>query len=595
MTQTNPAWHATVDEGFRGGHAENLSIYVDTMQLGGSTVKLPPAGVTAIVGGNNVGKSTVLRDLVALMHREPGVEPAGWRLVDEVTLHKSGEPADLLAWMDEHATFVAQPEPSGFVRMHHQQPISANSLISYWTQSGPTRLGPVISPFLVHFADALSRAAMVQGTGQRRNIEDPPSHPLHHLQDDPKLARDFSDVSERIFRRPLTLDRLSGNTYLRVGATTVEAPPIDAVAADYREALVGLPLLEQQGDGMKSLLGLLLPVMTAVFPVVVIDEPEAFLHPPQALELGRALATLARDRGIQVILATHDRNLITGLLDADAPVSVLRLDRQDDRTTAWQLAPEDIRELWTDPVMRYSNVLDGLFHRVVVVAEADPDCRFYAAALDSANDASPLAIPPSEIQFVPANGKDGMPKIVKALLAVHVRVVASPDLDLLDDAGKIRKLVEVFDGDWQSVEGHYQTCTAGFRVEDAEATCGDVLNAVSAALKPVSTEPWTSEVREKLMPSLRTSRSKWKELKRFGTAAFSGEGAVRAQELLDALETMGICCVRAGELERMAPTLGVRKGASWLPAALEAGAHTDLPAQQHVQRLTAAAGSLRTA
>jgi hypothetical protein len=500
----------------------------------------------------------------------------------------------VLAWMDEHATFVAQPEASsGFVRMHQSRPMHAITIINCWTQGGSTRLG-AMSPFLVHFADALSRADMVQGTGQRGNIADPPFHPLHHLQDDPKLARDFSDVSERIFRQPLTLDRLSGNTYLRVGAPTVEAPRINAVTAEYREALTGLPLLEQQGDGMKSLLGLLLPVMTAVFPVVVIDEPEAFLHPPQALELGRALAALARDRGIQVILATHDRNLITGLLDADAPVSVLRLDRQDDRTTAWQLAPDDIRELWTDPVMRYSNVLDGLFHRVVVVAEADPDCRFYAAALDSANAASPLAIPPSEIHFVPANGKDGMPKIVKALLAVHVRVVASPDLDLLDDAGKVRKLVEAFDGDWQPLQGDYEAATAAFRAEDAGATCGDVLNAVEAALLPMSTEPWTAEARDKLKPHLRTSRSKWKELKRFGTAAFSGQAAARAEALLDALETMGICCMRAGELERMAPTLGVRKGASWLPAALEAGAQANPPAQEHTQRLMAAAGSSAT-
>jgi hypothetical protein len=581
----------TVDEVLRGGQSENLRVCVDTMQIGGSVLNLPRAGVTAIVGGNNVGKSTVLRDLVNLLHRHPGAEPAGWRLVDEVTLHRSGDVADLLAWMGEHATFVSRSDTAGFVRMHNQQPTHPNTLSSYWPQTGPSRLGP-IAPFLVHFADALSRAGMIHGTAQRGNIADPPSHPLHHLQDDPPLARDFSDVSERIFRKPLTLDRLSGNIYLRVGTPTVAAPPIDAVTAEYRAVLTKLPLLEQQGDGMKSLLGLLLPVMTAVFPIVVIDEPEAFLHPPQAIELGRTLSSLARDRGIQVILATHDRNLLAGLLEVDAPVSVIRLDRQDDRTTAWQLAHDDIRELWTDPVMKYSNVLDGLFHQVVIVAEADPDCRFYAAALDSANAASPLAIPPSEVHFVPANGKDGMPKIVRALSAVHVRVVASPDLDLLEDAGKVRKLVEAFSADWQLLESDYQAATAAFRAEAIAATCGDILSAVQAELQPIATQPWTEQARDKLKPHLRTSRPKWKELKRFGTAAFAGEAAVRGQALLNALDTMGICCVRDGELERMAPTLGVGKGAAWLPAALEGGAQSDRPAQEHAQRLIQAAAGV---
>src|SRR4051794_40970785 len=178
-----------------------------------------------------------------------------------------------------------------------------------------------------------------------------------------------------------------------------------------------------------------------------------------------------------------------------------------------------------------------------------------------------------------------MAKIVKALRGVHVRVVASPDLDVLDDETKIRKLVEAFDGTWQPYEGDYQVATRPFRAAVVDATAQDVLSAVTAELSKQPEEPWTEDVRERVKPLLRTSRTKWRDLKRYGEAAFSGESAVRAAKLLDALEALGVCCVRDGELERMAPTVGVAKGPRWLAAALEASAQGDAAAQAHIRRL----------
>jgi len=40
---------------------------------------------------------------------------------------------------------------------------------------------------------------------------------------------------------------------------------------------------------------------------------------------------------------------------------VVRLTRTGDATRAAHLDAEQVAELWTDPVLRYSNVLDGLF------------------------------------------------------------------------------------------------------------------------------------------------------------------------------------------------------------------------------------------
>lgn len=465
-----------------------LAVRLESVVVAGELLAFPEVGVTAVVGGNNVGKSTLLREMNAWLAREPHrPTPADRYIVEDLALEHSGDESAVQEWLHRNANHVNTPQP-GFVRLHSSQPLAAEQVGLLWKQKTLGRL----SSFFVHYSTALARGSMVDPVAPRPDIADPPQHPVHVLQDNADLLTEIDAISRSIFRTPLTLDRLSGQTVLRVGTPDVDAPPIDAVTTEYREALSKLPALNVQGDGMKSLLGLLLPVITATYPIVLIDEPEAFLHPPQAYQLGKTLATIAQERGIQVVLATHDRNLLAGLLAADISVSVVRLDRKGNTTTAHQLSATDVKGLWTDPVMRYSNVLEGLFHHVVVVAEADPDCRFYAAAIDAIDESSVLSISPSEILFIPSGGKDGMAKIVEALRAVSVRVVTCPDLDLLDNASKVMKLIEASGGIWTAFEDDYSKAVQDLKATKVEATCEQVLAQVEAALKGVRGQAQTS-------------------------------------------------------------------------------------------------------
>ncbi|RNM17373.1 hypothetical protein EFL26_00870 [Nocardioides pocheonensis] len=558
-----------------------MGVSVQRLTIGQSEVALPSKGVTAIVGGNNVGKSTVLRELVTRLSVDPGQDVTSRGrpvLVHDLRLETEGTADDVLAWLRETAHLTWNPVEV-FVNSEGRGHMPPAQVVHFWTLGD--RLGS-LHEFMVHFSDPMSREGMLGPAEPRGDITNPPTHPLHRIGDDAKLFEEVNDICQEIFRVPLTLDRLSTNHTLRVGIPSVTAPPIDRVTAEYREALGTLPPIMSQGQGMKSLLGLLLPVVTATRPIIVIDEPEAFLHPPQAFDLGRILASMADDRGVQVILATHDRNLLAGLLDPGAPVSVVRLDRVGDDTSASQLAADDLATLWNDPVLRYSNVLDGVFHRLVVLAEADGDCRFYAAALDSMNRNDPLSAPPSEVLFVPSGGKDGMPKIARALGAVNVRVVASPDFDIFDDEAKLRRLVEAFGGRWADFADDYRVAISDLLPRSTGATCGDVLQAIQVQLEPVSSEPWTQERKEQLRPTLRTSQSGMSDLKRYGARAFRAGGAPRAAALLDKLAALGICPVREGELESLAPELGVSKGPAWLAAALKAGVHENEATKAHI-------------
>jgi predicted ATPase len=83
---------------------------------------------------------------------------------------------------------------------------------------------------------------------------------------------------------------------------------------------------------MRSVLGLLIPLVTDHYCISLIDEPEAFLHPPRARTLGTEVANLASTNESQLLLATHDKNFLQGLVESGAPVTVVHLTREGDDT-----------------------------------------------------------------------------------------------------------------------------------------------------------------------------------------------------------------------------------------------------------------------
>ncbi len=569
-----------------------FSISIERVTVQGKELQLPVSGVTAIVGGNNVGKSTLLREIHAWITRSMHTPaPTTNYLVQDLKFRREGDLPSLKAWLDENTEYVDQPHP-GYRNMRAGHDLLMEIELPQ-VLTGNT-LG-TFGSFVTGYSTPLDRGQVVEPVAQRPDSDAAPTHPLHALLDDASLMSALSDLSQAIFRTPLTLDRLGGHSTLRVGRPSVPTPPVDAVTAEYRQAIGACPKLKDQGDGMRSLIGLLLPLIASTTPIILLDEPEAFLHPPQAYQLGARLAAIAKTKGLQIILATHDKNLVAGLLSAKSDVSIVRLDREETTTRVHQLPPDSVRELLADPVLRYSNVLDALFHRLAVVAEADPDCRFFQASLDALNEGTPLTASPGEVLFLPSGGRDGMVKIVRALKAVEVRVLASPDLDLLENQAQLQRLTEAFGIPWDDIDTDYKVATNGFGKSPVTATCADVLQQVRSALEGHEQEPWTKETKKLITAATRTSHSNTGDLSKLGVASFQGGARTAAESLLTHLEASGICCVRAGDLEHLAPLLGVSKGPAWLPAALEAGAQRDKEAQEHISRLATAAGLVETA
>ncbi|WP_458112123.1 AAA family ATPase [Arthrobacter sp. R1-13] len=593
MTQN---WHERFAAAFpdyshlSGGYPADFDFAIDSINLvGGQSIPLQRAGVTAIVGANNAGKSTVLREVWEKIAHTPGYAEQPRVAVNSLELHGPGSQADVISWLGQNASFVVQGTTAGFLRAQTgiQHP---GTLVQTW-QKPLRELGSLASS-LVFYGNAQGRFGIGGAAEMRESVGDPPQHPIHYLQDSRLLLDKVSAVSRDVFGSPLTLDALGRTIRLRVGEMAMKAPRINDVPVEYRERMASLRPLDDQGDGMRSLMGQLLPIVTAAYKVVIIDEPEAFLHPPQAHALGAELGRLAVKTGLQILVATHDRSFLTGLLDSGVDVSVVRLTRGDGATKASRLDSTQLKALWTDPVLKYTNVLDGLFHRLVVVAEAEGDCAYLSAAIDcDKREEGPL--PRSEILFVPTGGKDGMAKVSAALNAVRVPVVAAPDLDMLSDQNKLQVLVNSVGGAWtDEMTKLWKLATADLNAPREPAKVSHVLDAIVSALEGKRESQFSSDDKELVLAQLRTQGSPWASVKQHGMSAFRGSARKAAGNLISLLDEAGVVLVKEGELERLAPEVGVRKGPGWLQAALSDGEQCNDSTQAHISRILLA-GSLK--
>ncbi|WP_205474223.1 ATP-dependent endonuclease [Nocardioides sp. SYSU D00038] len=507
----------------------------------GDRIEFNPAGVTCVVGGNNVGKSQLLRDIEGLML--PAFNPI---VLEDLQVKKS--PASSAEVVD----FVranGYPDPSS-PQDGHLFPRGGGSAIrpddfSMVYQNGDG-VGLLKGWFVWHASAGSLGYVASSGVGDG-GVEINPGHPLVKFFRNGHLERELSSLAEQTFGLALTLDRVNGNVRLRVGTPEADVPPINLPTPEYSDAVAALPLLERQGDGVRSFVGLAVQVLTEAYGIMLVDEPEAFLHPGQARALGRWLARESAARDIQVVVATHDRDFVLGLVDAQqAPVRLMRLRREGDRNYIQSIDHSEVLSLWADPVMRYSNALQGLFHNSVVITESDGDCRFYAAVLDDVARTRGRTHLADDVLFVPSGGKQRMASMAGALTPLGVRTFAIADFDLLNDQATVVRLVRSLGGTWtEEMRGDY-------------VAFADPCN------------------RQQL----------WPRLKEAGRAAVPpGEPTGRLDALLGALRDVGLLVVPVGEMESFHRTIALH-GSAWVSEMLEQRGHEScLPARDMLEPL----------
>ncbi|MFF6908652.1 ATP-dependent endonuclease [Streptomyces sp. NPDC012389] len=553
-----------------------VSFHLTELRLNEGTIIEPPLdGMTVFTGPNNSGKSALLRELVAAIHHHPhgNGQQAHW--VNSIQIQQSGDGEDLLAWLKERGREPRFNHSSGrsFIPglSDHDQPgMDIDQFLSAWVNG----LVNSISYLLVN--DQWTEQRL--GNQTDSHVWDqsrPPSHPSQLLWEDKEAHLKFSDLFERAFGQPIAINRYTPQIRLQIGSTGMEdtAPP---AGPQLREAYAALPLLQEQGDGMRAFTNILLHTLVRPAPIIVIDEPEAFLHPPQARLLGRYLA-LHTPSPCQVFVATHSVDFLNGVLEGNAllrkaspkDLSLARISRTDNEISAKTLNAESVRDILDTPLLRHSNIVSGLFHDGVILCEAEGDCHFYAATIDALRTSGQH----ENVTLLHVNGKSRLADAAHKLRACGIPTAITADLDYLNDEGKLKEALMLLGGNWQDIEADMDCLRKQVSSSVTARPAAEVKKEIATIIGNARGRETLSKFQMEQITELLKTADGWKSLKVAGISALTGDAHGAAKRVLEYLARLGVFLVPVGELECWVREVPSGRKSAWLTRVFEEGHH----------------------
>jgi energy-coupling factor transporter ATP-binding protein EcfA2 len=512
---------------------------IDTLTFGdGTTVKL--GALTVLIGPNNVGKSRALREIPALVQGHNGVVATSCTLAPVPTFD------DLLR------EFGIQPEDG---KIHYKTEsqndfntdvLSAQQIFEVYGYVGFIRQTP-LGEDSVRLLSVGERFGVTLPSQPMDLARPEPSSALQRLllrqrEIEPKLK----SILKELFGVECLIDESSTvNIVLRIAKSLPSTEGLSAVERAQRMTTVQTAV--EQGDGIRSFIGVTLPMLLNTRKVLLIDEPDAFLHPEQTRALGAWIGLHCANGENQVLLATHNEDLLYGLLTSGSPVTVLRLDRPTDEiTTVRPLAPDLLDQMARSPLLSGQTVLHALFQRGVVVVEAPNDRAVYEAVAATLGSTG--------IVFVHAQNKQTLKDIAGLMHRAGVPVAAVADLDIFYDEQEFINLLAVFAPDTARFAAERRRIFVAPPTGEDCAESRVVLEDVRAWLNSPALDAEICKygpnwLRNRLKQRA-GGRSYWDKLKSEGLDALGPSAATDGERLLAELSARGLFVVPVGELER---------------------------------------------
>ncbi len=529
-------------------------IYVNAVTFNNEkTVSVAQNDIIVFVGPNNVGKSQSLYDIQQLARER---EYSGL-VVKAITLHKGDK--ELVA---NHiaANSLYKQTVRGMCYCGARYEIDKYNLDGAFEW---THIGEVAD----YFFDFISTRARLKECDPKdsANYAEGEDEPIHAVLRNGDIQTELSKRFKCAFGLYLIPD---GAYDKSVKLRCVKDPPLldrelpPAIAIQkYVKELAEHPAIHLQGDGMKSFAGILLRLLYGKFSTYFIDEPESFLHPPQAKAIRRAIGeilTLTQ----QAFISTHSEAVLQGLLEVcPSRIKVIRITRRDDTNEIAVLDNSAFSSIWRDSLLYHSNILEGLFHNLVVVCESDTDCRFYSmidAHLKKAAGRYP------ETLFVHCGGKQRLKVAVKALQSLNVPVKVVADMDMINDMQPyLKELAEIVGVEFDNAFNvAYNKLKATFNQETGVRK-SEVEALLSEIVKNTKGDRLTAKAVDKIR-SLTEKKGRIGRIKTEGKSAIRPGDATRGFEYIDkCLRSKGVFLVPVGELEGFVRQVGGH-GSAWL-------------------------------
>jgi len=543
-----------------------------------TTLQFEKDDIVVFVGPNNAGKSASLKESATLLKSKTNKG----KVLKDITIEKEGDETEFFGHLQSYSTkhFSGNPHPhyQGF-GYNIYEPNAKTSWTNY--KNG-------LSDLYSLFVNILSTEQRIQAANPAQNIKlttQAIQHPIHFLQKDDLLEQRFSDYFRQAFGTDLIVHRNAGSEVpLYVGEKPVPKSGEDRVSSTYLRELEKLDLLHEQGDGMRSFVGVLLNAFISNHSILFIDEPEAFLHPPQARLLGKMLAKdLPSAR--QLFLATHSEDFLKGLLDANiSKLKIIRIQRDGLINRVSSLTSSDIDSIWNDSLLRHSNVLNGLFHSKVVICESDSDCRFFSAVLSAQFDNTGSIAP--DILFIHCGGKHRIPTAIKALKKLNVPIKVVSDFDVLNDTNPLKEIFEDLGGVWTDIENDWKIVKKEIEQKRPEFLTADIKKDIENTFNSTIERIFPKEKINEIQRALKKA-SAWTEAKEVGKSYIPSGNATQVFERIQMkLKEKGFLVLEVGELESFVKSIG-NHGPKWVSEVLTKDLTSDIelePARQFVKQ-----------
>lgn len=317
--------------------------------------------------------------------------------------------------------------------------LNRNDLLNYLTDVSTNKRN--YCAYFVSFntirIDGGSRINLVQ----QQSAGDLQSHPQNHLavlfKDNTKRA-EVRRIIYDAFRKYFVIDPTNlGTLRIRLSDTPptndIQERGIHEEAVEFHRKALDIMLAS---DGVKAFTGIITTIIAGDPKVILIDEPEAFLHPSLASNLGREVSNSVNGTFKNLFVSTHSANFLMGCIQSGTPLNIIRLTYSNNTPTARILQSEKVLKLMRHPLLRSTGVLNGLFYEYVVVTEADADRAFYQEVNDRL-----LAFEPSKgipnCLFLNAQNKQTIHEIMKPLREMGIPCAAIVDVDVVKEGGSV--------------------------------------------------------------------------------------------------------------------------------------------------------------
>lgn len=308
---------------------------------------------------------------------------------------------------------------------------------------------PYIGPSLVSYSGTIDRPLLAYGE-KRFGPNDPQTNTLSAIQDDYTLLAELSSDTKQLFGVDICLDTYSSEiAQFRIGDSFENYRTSKRNDRTYFDDLTSADLLKDAGDGIKGFVAAYLTLKSAKRPIILLDEPEAFLHPRQAYELGKIIGESKR-KGVQIFVTTHSADLVRGIFDTltlENASSYLLLKLNGRNACKHGRGANVVSGASLHLCMQKSNVsraaaINGLFSEEVILVESDSDRIIYNKILNI------MGINKDAL-FIPTYSKDLMKGFIGFFATFGTPCRAIIDLDILNNWEKTKQILIAMGNIWK--------------------------------------------------------------------------------------------------------------------------------------------------